>query len=85
VIIQRLNPANLFSSVEHGFSQAVVASGSRTVFVSGQTAWDASKQIVGRTVREQAAQALRNVRIAVESAGDDLDWGCVPRIARLSH
>jgi enamine deaminase RidA (YjgF/YER057c/UK114 family) len=69
---EHVNPASLFSSVEHGFSQVVIASGTKTVFISGQTAWDANKQIVGRSLGEQAKQALRNVKAAVESAGGDL-------------
>ena len=66
---EHLNPASLFSSVPLGFSQIIVASGVRTVFISGQTAWDANRQIVGRSVGEQARQALLNVRAAVEAAG----------------
>ncbi len=69
---EHLNPASLFPSVEHGFSQVVVATGAKTVFVSGQTAWDANKQIVGRSLGEQARQALRNVKAAVEAAGGSL-------------
>ena len=68
-----VNPANLFPSVAHGFSQVVVASGTRTVFISGQTAWDANKQIVGRNCGEQAHQALLNVKAAVEAAGGTLN------------
>jgi 2-iminobutanoate/2-iminopropanoate deaminase len=68
-----VNPASLFPSVEHGFSQVVVASGAKTVFISGQTAWDADKRIVGRNCGEQARQALRNVRAAVEAVGGTLD------------
>src|SRR5262249_27941423 len=42
----------------------------KTVYISGQTAWDANKRIVGgMDLGEQARQALRNVRIAVEAAG----------------
>jgi enamine deaminase RidA (YjgF/YER057c/UK114 family) len=67
-----VNPDALFSSAEHGFSQVVVASGERTVFISGQTAWDANKQIVGKNCDEQARQALRNVKTAVEAAGGSL-------------
>jgi 2-iminobutanoate/2-iminopropanoate deaminase len=67
-----LNPPSLFSSVEHGFSQLVVAGGARTIFMSGQTAWNADKQIVGRTVAEQARQALANVKTAVEAGGGTL-------------
>jgi 2-iminobutanoate/2-iminopropanoate deaminase len=69
---QVVNPTSLFPSIEHGFSQVVVATGARTVFISGQTAWDAKKQIVGRSLGEQARQALRNVKAAVEAAGGNL-------------
>ena len=33
-----VNPPSVFRSLEHGFSQAVIASGTRTLYVSGQTA-----------------------------------------------
>ena len=69
---KHVNPASLFPSVEHGFSQVVVASGAKTVFISGQTAWDANKRIVGRNCGEQARQALQNVKTAVEAAGGTL-------------
>jgi enamine deaminase RidA (YjgF/YER057c/UK114 family) len=69
---KHVNPASLFSSVEHGFAQVIVASGAQTVYISGQTAWDAGKRIVGRNVREQARQALHNVQTAVEAAGGSL-------------
>ncbi|HYP29731.1 MAG TPA: RidA family protein [Blastocatellia bacterium] len=68
-----VNPDALFPSVEHGFSQIVVASGGKTVYISGQTAWDARREIVGGTdLSEQAKQALRNVRTAVEAVGGSL-------------
>jgi enamine deaminase RidA (YjgF/YER057c/UK114 family) len=69
---EHVNPASLFPSVQHGFSQVVVASGAKTVFISGQTAWDRDKQVVGRDLDEQAKQALRNVKAAVEAAGGGL-------------
>jgi enamine deaminase RidA (YjgF/YER057c/UK114 family) len=50
----------------------VIASGAKTAFISGQTAWDANKRIVGRSLGEQARQALHNVKAAVEAAGGDL-------------
>lgn len=71
---QHLNPNTLFPSLPIGFSQAVVAQGGRTVFLSGQTAWDANQQIVGgNDLGEQTRQALRNVRLGVEAAGGSLD------------
>ena len=67
------NPNSLFSSVRHGFSQVVVASGRRIVFISGQTAWDVKKKIVGGdSLLEQARQALRNVQAAIEATGGTL-------------
>ena len=40
------------------------------VFISGQTAWDARKNIVGGdSVLEQARQAFRNLEKAMEAAG----------------
>ena len=51
----------------------MVATGKKMVFVSGQTAWDERKNIVGRdSVLEQARQAFRNLEKAMESAGGTL-------------
>jgi enamine deaminase RidA (YjgF/YER057c/UK114 family) len=69
---EHVNPGSLFRSIEHGFSQVVVASGARTVYISGQTAWNAEKKILGRTLGEQTRQALDNVKSAVESVGGNL-------------
>jgi len=70
---QHLNPDTLFQSLPIGFSQAVVSQGGRTVYLSGQTAWDADKQIVGgNDLGQQTRQALRNVRHGVEAAGGTL-------------
>jgi enamine deaminase RidA (YjgF/YER057c/UK114 family) len=39
-------------------------------FLSGQTAWDAQKRLVGgASLVQQTRQALRNVQLAVEAAG----------------
>ena len=68
-----INPNNLFPSLPHGFSQIVVATGKRMVFISGQTAWDERKNIVGGdSVLEQARQAFRNLQKAMEAAGGTL-------------
>src|SRR6476646_6669092 len=68
-----INPNSLFSSLPRGFSQVVIASRRKIVFVSGQTAWDIQKNIVGRdSVLEQARQAFRNLGKAIESAGGTL-------------
>jgi 2-iminobutanoate/2-iminopropanoate deaminase len=68
-----INPNSLFPSLPHGFSQVVVASGRKMVFISGQTAWDTQKNIVGGdSVLEQARQAFRNLEKAMEAAGGTL-------------
>lgn len=70
---EHINPRNLFPSVQHGFSQIVTSQGGKTVYISGQTAWDAEKRIVGgMNLGEQTRQALRNIQTAVETAGGAL-------------
>jgi enamine deaminase RidA (YjgF/YER057c/UK114 family) len=70
---EHLNPGTLFPSVQHGFSQIVTSQGGKTIYISGQTAWDSEKRIVGgMNLGEQTRQALRNIRIAVETAGGTL-------------
>ncbi len=67
---QHLNPETLFPSLPIGFSQVVVAEGGKTVYLSGQTAWDANKQIVGgNDLGAQTRQALRNVQLGLAAAG----------------
>jgi len=67
---EHINPPSLFPSLQYGFSQIVTAQGGKTVYISGQTAWDANKQIVGgMDLGGQTRQALRNVRTAVEAVG----------------
>jgi enamine deaminase RidA (YjgF/YER057c/UK114 family) len=70
---EHINPNSLFPSLPHGFSQVVIATGRKMVFISGQTAWDARKNIVGGdSVLEQARQALRNLETAMQAAGGTL-------------
>lgn len=69
-----VNPNSLFLSLPHGFSQVVIATGRKMVFVSGQTAWDTQKNIVGGdSVLEQARQAFRNLEKAMDAAGGTLE------------
>jgi enamine deaminase RidA (YjgF/YER057c/UK114 family) len=64
--LQRVNPPEL--GRPSGFSHAVVGEG-RTVFLAGQTALDASGQIVGDGVVAQFEQALANLLAALRGAG----------------
>ncbi|MEV5170287.1 RidA family protein [Streptomyces flaveolus] len=64
---ERVNPPEL--SPPTGFSHAVVAAGSRVVFLAGQTALDADGKITGDTLPEQFAKALDNLLTALRAAG----------------
>src|SRR2546423_12837991 len=78
---EHVNPNSLFASLPHGFSQAVIATGRKMVLISGQTAWDARKNIVGGdSVLEQARQAFRNLETAMGAAGGTLKDGVALRI-----
>jgi 2-iminobutanoate/2-iminopropanoate deaminase len=70
---EHINPDTLFPSVAHGFSQVIATRGGKTIYISGQTAWDAKKRLVGGdSLEAQAEQALQNVRHAMEAAGGSL-------------
>jgi enamine deaminase RidA (YjgF/YER057c/UK114 family) len=67
VTAERVNPPEL--SPPTGFSHVVVASGSRLVFLAGQTALDAAGKVVGDTLPEQFERALTNLLTALRTAG----------------
>lgn len=64
---ERVNPPEL--SPPTGFSHAVVATGSRLVFLAGQTALDPDGKVVGDTLPEQFERALTNLLAALAAAG----------------
>ncbi|MFF5480043.1 RidA family protein [Streptomyces sp. NPDC012935] len=64
---ERVNPPEL--SPPTGFSHAVVATGSRVVFLAGQTALDTDGKVVGETLPEQFERALGNLLAALAAAG----------------
>ncbi|MBW8739827.1 MAG: RidA family protein [Streptomyces turgidiscabies] len=63
----RINPPEL--SPPAGFSHAVVATGSRLVFLAGQTALDGGGKVVGDTLPQQFERALANLLAALHAAG----------------
>jgi enamine deaminase RidA (YjgF/YER057c/UK114 family) len=65
--LQRTNPAEL--SPPTGFSHAVTATGSRIVFLAGQTALNTEGTIVGDTLTAQFEQALTNLLTALTASG----------------
>ena len=53
-----------------GFSQVVVASGTRTIYTAGQVSIDQHGALVGAgDLAAQTAQAMRNVGLALAAAG----------------
>ncbi|MFF9771234.1 RidA family protein [Streptomyces sp. NPDC053086] len=64
---ERVNPPGLAPPT--GFTHAVVAAGSRVVFLAGQTALDTDGKIVGDTLPEQFEKALGNLLTALRAAG----------------
>jgi enamine deaminase RidA (YjgF/YER057c/UK114 family) len=62
------NPPGL--STPRGYSHVVSVTGGRTLYVSGQVAYDAQGQIVGKgDLRAQARQVYENLRLALAGAG----------------
>ncbi|WP_282082253.1 RidA family protein [Streptomyces tendae] len=64
---ERVNPPEL--SPPTGFSHAVVATGTRVVFLAGQTALDSDGKVTGDTLPAQFEQALTNLLTALRAAG----------------
>jgi enamine deaminase RidA (YjgF/YER057c/UK114 family) len=65
--LERVNPPDL--ATPSGFSHAVIADGSRLVFLAGQTGMDATGAIVGGGLVPQFEQALGNLLAALAAAG----------------
>ncbi|MBM7168985.1 RidA family protein [Streptomyces sp. G44] len=65
--LHRVNPAEL--SPPTGFSHAVTATGSRLVFLAGQTSLDGEGKVVGAGLPAQFEQALTNLLTALRHAG----------------
>ena len=71
----RINPPELFDSRPYGFSQMVVTpSGARMIHMSGQVAWNAQEEIVGKDdLYAQVVQSLRNIETALRHVDATLD------------
>jgi enamine deaminase RidA (YjgF/YER057c/UK114 family) len=66
---QHLSPAGLFSTKGLGFTHVVTSAPGLTVHVSGQTAWNAERKIVGgNDLGLQTETALGNLRTALAAA-----------------
>lgn len=57
-----------------GYTQVVVATGSKMIFVSGQVPVNVKGEIVGKKdFQEQVTQVFENLQIALAAAGADFD------------
>ena len=66
--LERVDPDTLYPA--HGFAHAVVASGSRTIYVGGQVASNLTGEILAADDYEKQSDiALRNFALAVEACG----------------
>ena len=70
MITDRIDPPELLKIPE--IVNVSIATGSRIIHVSGQTAVDNEGKVVGSTHLEQCRVALRNLRIALEASGATL-------------
>ena len=65
---RHINPPTL--SKPNGWTQVVIATGSRTIYIAGQTAVDKNGTLVGPCdFRTQAVQVFENLKAALAAAG----------------
>jgi enamine deaminase RidA (YjgF/YER057c/UK114 family) len=70
--IQRINPSTL--NKPNGYTQVVVAKGSRMIFIAGQTSTDKDGNVVGKgDFRAQATKVFENLTLALAAAGASLN------------
>jgi len=69
----KINPDDLYNTVEMGFSQAVKSEGRVTIHCAGQVAWDKDSNLVGSgDVGIQAQQVLANIKVVLNAAGAEV-------------
>ena len=69
-----INPPALFPSQQYGFSQVIATQGGTTIYLSGQTAWDAQQDIGDpHDLAVQTQRTLHNIELAIHAAGGTRD------------
>jgi len=67
---EKINPKEMYDSLQYGFSHAVKSGGDTLVHCSGQVAWDKDANMVGEgDLAAQARQAMANLTQALAAAG----------------
>ena len=70
--VERINPSELYNSVNFGFSHATVSKEGGLLHLSGQVAWDKDNNLVGGDdLAAQARQALANLKAVLADQGLD--------------
>lgn len=77
--IEKINPPDLNQPV--GYSHVAIASGTRRIYVSGQTGVGPDGVVAGTDLASQTAQALRNVTSALDAGG--ATWSDVAKMTIL--
>lgn len=71
---EKINPPELYDSVQYGFSHAARHGGGSLVHLAGQVAWDKDGKLVGPgDLGAQTRQALANLRAVLASVGASAD------------
>ncbi|KZL16157.1 RutC family protein YjgH [Pseudovibrio axinellae] len=73
--LKRMNPQSLPDAGKLGYSQISIADPSRLAFVSGQVAWRAEGGTAPRTLEEQTAVVIENLKgalTATETSSQDI-------------
>jgi enamine deaminase RidA (YjgF/YER057c/UK114 family) len=71
MITDRINPPGLLVIPE--IANVSIATGTRIVHISGQTAVDTAGKVVGSTHLDQSREVWRNLKTALEAAGATID------------
>ena len=83
---ETINPKKLFNSTQYGFSQIAISTPGKLIFISGQVAWNENLQIVGENNLEiQTQEAIKNLKIAIESVGGTLENIMMLRIYKVDY
>lgn len=81
-----LNPDSLFDSRQFGFSQVAISEPGKSVFISGQVAWDEKMNICGENdLKIQMEKSLDNLELAIKSVGGELENILHLRIFKVNY
>ena len=86
MVRKTVNPETLFNSKQYGFSQVVISTPGKLVFISGQVACDENLNLIGENNLEiQTQKAIDNLKIAIESVGGTIENIMMLRIYKVDY